>query len=225
MQELRISVIVVVQNGQCYLSKAIESIIKQTHQADEILVVDGHSTDNTGNIAKSYPNVRYINQQGKGLANARNTGIDNATGELIAFLDHDDYWTLDKLEVQIRAFTNSPNIQYSYANLKLFLESGCKLPNRFKCQQFPEYQVGRTPGTLLVRKSLFAQIGNFNPNFIIGCDVDWFARAKDDQISAAYIPQVLLHKRVHTNNLSANVRTNQEEIMQILKQSLQRQRQ
>ncbi|WP_334756876.1 glycosyltransferase family A protein [Nostoc sp.] len=146
MRKIIISVIIVVKNGERYLSKAIESVINQTYPPDEILVVNGDSTDSTAQIAKSYKNVRYLHQQGKGLANARNTGIDNARGELIAFLDHDDYWTLDKLEVQINHFINSPDIQYSYANVKLFLEPGCELRSGFRQQQFEEEQVGRTPG-------------------------------------------------------------------------------
>ncbi|MEH2009601.1 glycosyltransferase family A protein [Nostoc sp.] len=225
MRKIIISVIIVVKNGERYLSKAIESVINQTYPPDEILVVNGDSTDSTAQIAKSYKNVRYLHQQGKGLANARNTGIHNARGELIAFLDHDDYWTLDKLEVQINHFINSPDIQYSYANVKLFLEPGCELRSGFRQQQFEEEQVGRTPGTLVVRKSLFDQIGKFNPSFAIGCDVDWFTRTKDYNIKAVFLPQVLLYKRVHDYNLSKNVKTNKEELLKVIKQSLERQRQ
>jgi glycosyltransferase involved in cell wall biosynthesis len=225
IQTMTVSVIIVVQNGERYLSQAIESVIRQTYQPIEILVVDGNSTDNTAQIAKSYPKVRYISQQGRGLANARNTGIENATGELIAFLDHDDYWVLDKLAIQLSYFIKSPKIQYSYANVRLFLESGCQLRHGFKQKQFKQEQIGRTPGTLVVRKSLFEQIGKFNPSFRIGCDVEWFVRAKDRHIVAAYIPQVLLYKRVHNNNLSRNVKTNQKEIFQVIKQSIERQRQ
>lgn len=106
-----ISAIVVVQNGERYLSSAIESIIDQTHQPDEIIVVDGYSKDNTAEVAKSYLQVSYIRQHGTGLANARNTGIEYARGELIAFLDHDDYWLPDKLKVQLNCFISSPSTQ------------------------------------------------------------------------------------------------------------------
>ncbi|MDZ7957760.1 MAG: glycosyltransferase family A protein [Aulosira sp. DedQUE10] len=225
MHKPTISVIIVVHNGELYLSKAIESIINQSYQPNEILLVDGYSTDNTAQIAQSYANVRYFLQQDKGLANARNAGIDHATGELIAFLDHDDYWTLDKLQVQMNYLINSPDIQYSYANVKLFLESGCQLRSGFSQKQFVEEQIGRTPGTLVVRKSLFDQIGKFNPRFAIGCDVDWFTRAKDYNIMAAFVPQVLLYKRVHGGNLSGNVKTNKKELLEVIKQSLNRQHQ
>lgn len=219
------SVIIVVQNGERYLDRAIESAIEQTHPPDRIIVVDGCSTDNTAQIAKSYSEVCYLQQQGKGLANARNTGIDTATGELLAFLDADDYWSRDKLAIQLESFIQNPAIQYSYANVKLFLEPGCELRHGFDRQQFDRAQIGRTPGTLVARKSLFDRIGKFNPNFTIGCDVEWFTRAKDYQIAAAFVPQVLLYKRVHDTNLSSNVKTNREELLTVIKQSLHRQRQ
>lgn len=219
-----ISTIVVVQNGERYLSGAIESIINQTHQPDEIIVVDGYSKDNTAEVAKSYPQVSYICQRGRGLANARNTGIEHANGELIAFLDHDDYWSPEKLQVQLNYFIDHPNIQYSYANVKLFLEPGSQLRHGFRQQQFNQEQIGRTPGTLVARKCLFDIIGNFNSSFMIGCDVDWFTRAKDLQIAAAYVPQTLLYKRVHNSNLSRNTNTNKKEVFKLIKQSLDRRR-
>jgi glycosyltransferase involved in cell wall biosynthesis len=224
MNKLSISVIIVVQNGELYLKQAIESVLTQTHTPNEIIVVNGHSRDNTEKIVKLYPNVSYIHQKGKGLANARNTGIDVARGELITFLDHDDYWRKDKLSIQLSYLTSNPEIQYSYSKVKLFLESGCKLRIGFSPELLEKEQIGRTPGTLMVRKSLFSKIGDFNPEFSIGCDVEWFTRAKDYNISYAFIPKVLLYKRVHNTNLSANVQTNRKELLSIIKQSIERQR-
>ena len=83
-----VSVIIVVQNGESYIAKAIESVISQTYKPTEILVVDGNSSDRTEQLVKTFDKVKYIKQQGSGLADARNTGIDSATEDLIAFLDH-----------------------------------------------------------------------------------------------------------------------------------------
>lgn len=104
------------------------------------------------------------------------------------------------------------------------LEPGSQLRKGFSPKQFKQEQVGRTPGTLVARKSLFQQIGSFNSSFIIGCDVEWFARAKDLNIAAAYVPQTLLYKRVHDSNLSANSKTNRQEVLKLIKQSLDRRR-
>lgn len=222
MNKFSISVIIVVQNGERYLAEAIESVLTQTYQPNEIIVVGGESTDNTEKVAKSYEQVRYIRQIDRGLANARNIGIDAAQGELIAFLDHDDRWTPKKLSTQVDYFIKNPEIQYTNARVKLFLEPGCSLRSGFPKELLEEEQLGRTPGTLVARKSLFNLIGKFNPGFTIGCDVEWFTRAKDYNIFMAFIPEVLLYKRIHNTNLSGNVQVNRRELLTIVKQSLDR---
>lgn len=215
-----VSVIIVVKNGERYLAKAIDSVLEQTCQPNEIIVVDGKSTDRTPYIAQSYPDVRYICQVDEGLANARNTGIDAATGVLVAFLDHDDYWTLDKLDIQVDCFIVNPEIQYSYARAKLFSETGCKLRRAFNKYLFNNDVIARTPGTLVVRKSLFKKIGNFNPELKIACDFEWFVRAKDCNALSNYVPRILLHKRIHDANLSNNVEINKDETLSVIKKSL-----
>lgn len=224
MDKIKISVVIVVKNGEKYLKEAIDSVFAQSYQANEIIVIDGESTDKTSDIAKSYGNVRYIAQKGKGLANARNTGIDKAKGDLIAFLDHDDRWCDNKLSIQVNQFINDPKIEYSYGQVELFLESGCQLRQGFREKLLQEAQKGRTPGTLMVRKSLFEKIGKFNEEFTIGCDVDWFTRAKDCHIPYIFIAQTLLYKRIHNGNLSNNVEINRRELLTIVKQSIHRQR-
>ena len=224
MRTPAVSVIIVVKNGEKYLKQAIESVLAQSHQPSEIFVVDGKSTDRTYQIVKSYQNIRYIVQTKNGLANARNTGIDNAKGELIAFLDHDDCWPENKLKVQINQFIHQPEIQYSYGRVKQFLEPGCKLRSGYAERLLKESQEGRTPGTLVVRKSLFNQVSNFNSKFIIGCDVEWFTRVKDYKIPFKYTNEILLYKRIHDTNLSRNVHLNRKELFQIVQQSLKRQR-
>ena len=72
---------------------------------------------------------------------------------------------------------------------------------------------------------MFEIVGNFNPDFRIACDIDWFTRAQDSQVPMAIMPDILLRKRIHTDNLSSRVETNRGELMQVLKQSLDRRRQ
>jgi len=217
---LSVSVILVVQNGEKYLKSAIESVMKQSHQPEEIIVVDGISTDKTATIARSFNQVSYLKQSGVGLANARNTGIDYATGDLIAFLDYDDQWTADKLKIQINHFITDPDVQYSFGCVKLFAEPGFELRPGYTKSSFAEPHVGRTPGTLMVRKSFLQNGGEFKPEYKIGCDFEWFTRVKDLKIPYVSIPQILLLKRIHHSNLSNNVETNRNEILKVIKQSL-----
>jgi glycosyltransferase involved in cell wall biosynthesis len=219
-----VSVIIVVKNGELYLNRAIESVIAQTYKPYEIIVVDGQSTDNTAKIAKSFPQIRYIYQTSQGIANAYNQGIDEAQGEYIAFLSHDDTWTPNKLSTQVNYLIQHPNIQYTVAKVKFFLEEGHSIPPGFKTELLSGDHVGCIMETLVVRKSVFGVIGKLNPEFTVAEDVDWFARAKDNNIPMAVISEVLLHKHIHNTNLSLNSTVNNQNILKIMRQSIARKR-
>ncbi|MEM1366887.1 MAG: glycosyltransferase family A protein [Cyanobacteria bacterium P01_H01_bin.15] len=220
-----ISVITPVLNGEKHLDKAINSILAQTYPIHEILVVDGGSIDQTAAIAQSYPEVTLLQQSGTGLANARNTGIQAVTGEFVAFLDHDDLWHVDKLQQQITYFEQNPATQYVITQLKFVLEDGCQPNAAYTAQSFEMIHNGCTPSALLIRRSLFAEIGEFKEAFKIGCDADWFSRARDAKVSQGVIQQVLTYKCIHEGNLSGNVDTNRDELVEIVLQSLRRRRQ
>lgn len=218
-----VSVILIVRNGERYLAAAIDSVINSDYRPLEIIVVDGKSTDRTAEIAKSFEPVRYFYQVNQGSADAFNVGIEAAKGEFIAFISHDDLWTPNKLSIQVKHLISHPEIQYTIANFRYFLEPGCPVPHGFKKELFDNDHVGRILETLVARKSLFDSIGTFNTGFAVAADVDWFARAKDQNIAMALLPEVLLYKRVHDTNASSNAQANNRELLKILQQSISRQ--
>ncbi len=95
-----VSVIIPVYNYDRYLGEAIESALGQTYQHLEVIVVDDGSTDQSGEVARSFAGrgVRYCHQVHAGIGPARNRGVELAQGEFLAFLDADDRWPLEKLE-------------------------------------------------------------------------------------------------------------------------------
>jgi glycosyltransferase involved in cell wall biosynthesis len=110
MNNTLVSVIIPAYNRAAVLPRAINSILAQTYQDFEIIVVDDCSKDNTDEVMRSLrdPRIRYIkHEKNKGGNAARNTGIKEAKGELIAFLDSDDEWLKDKLTQQIDLFLRS----------------------------------------------------------------------------------------------------------------------
>jgi glycosyltransferase involved in cell wall biosynthesis len=219
-----VSVIVAVSDGERFMRSALHSIFKQSYHPFELIVVDGQSVDHTAVIAQSFEPVRYIYQAGQGLANWRNTGIEAAQGELIAFLDADDLWTPDKLDVQVHYLLQNPKIQYVNAWVKLFVEPGSRLRSGYTKEFLGRAHVGRTPGTLVARRSVFDLVGMFSADFSIACDVEWFKRANDHNTPAFTIPQVLLYKRIHNRNLSSDVEMNRREVLSIIKQTIKQQR-
>jgi len=107
----KVSVIIPTYNRAHLLPRAIQTVLNQTYQDFELIVVDDGSTDNTEEIVKSFndPCIRYIrHEENKGAAAARNTGIKAAKGGFIAFQDSDDEWLPEKLEKQMKVFENAP---------------------------------------------------------------------------------------------------------------------
>lgn len=98
-----ISVIVPAYNAGKYLDQCIENLLYQTYKGLEIIVVDDGSTDDTAQIVRQYPTVKYIYQQNEGLSGARNKGIESASGEYIHFMDADDLITLEFYEKMLQA--------------------------------------------------------------------------------------------------------------------------
>ena len=107
----KVSVIIPTYNRAHLVGRAIRSVLNQTYQDFEIIVVDDGSTDNTEEVVKSFndPRIRYIrHEKNRGGSAACNTGIRAARGEYIAFQDSDDEWLPEKLEKQMQVFENTP---------------------------------------------------------------------------------------------------------------------
>jgi glycosyltransferase involved in cell wall biosynthesis len=112
---MKISVVIPTYNYGTYLSRAIESVLAQTHPVHEIIVVDDGSTDDTRATAARFgERIRYIFQENRGLSAARNTGIRAATGEWVAFLDADDWWLPEKIQLQVAAADRDPQTGLVY---------------------------------------------------------------------------------------------------------------
>lgn len=220
-----VSIILPVKNGEKFLSLALESVLEQDYHPIEIIVVDGHSSDGSVAIARSYPLVRLFSQSGHGLANAWNEGVDAATGEFIAFLSHDDQWAPNKLHLQVRYLMEHPEIQFTNTWFNFFLHPNCSIPAGFRENLLAGPQVSRLMESLVARKSIFRLVGKFDTRYAVAPDMDWFARINDRGVPMAFIREVLLHKGVHDHNTSSNVLINNQNLLQALRESIHRKHQ
>ena len=122
-----ISVIVPTYNLEYYIAETLDSILAQSFTDFEVLVIDDHSTDKTVEIVQQYQSkdsrIKLLtNQHNKGASGARNTGIFAAKGEWVAFLDGDDLWTIDALEVRLDCLQKYPNATFITADITSFTE-------------------------------------------------------------------------------------------------------
>jgi len=138
MSNPAVSVVIPVYNGENYLRLALESVLRQTFQDLEIIVIDDGSKDSTPDISQSFgERVRYVRQENAGVAAAVNHGIRLARGRYFAWLSHDDLWAPEKLSAQLEALQHVDGPAVCYTDIKLidgegkvFDEKELPLPNR-----------------------------------------------------------------------------------------------
>lgn len=124
-----VSVVIPAYNAEQYLRVALSSVISQTHRDLEVIVVDDGSTDRTGAVCRELvdPRIRVVHQPNRGLAAARNTGIRQARGTYVAFLDADDLWHPDKLAHHARHLAAAPEVGLSYSRAGYIDAAGAPL--------------------------------------------------------------------------------------------------
>ena len=180
---MKISVIIPTYNRKHTLSRAIDSVISQTKEPYEILVIDDGSTDGTRDwISKNYPSVQYIYQQNLGVSSARNNAIQNTNGEWIAFLDSDDEWFPNKLERQIESLLNHPQYEFCHTN-EIWIRNGNRVNQMKKHKKYGGEIFEKcldicriSPSSSLIKKSIFEEIGYFDESLQVCEDYDLWLR-------------------------------------------------
>jgi glycosyltransferase involved in cell wall biosynthesis len=181
----KLSVIIPTYNNDRYIQRAISSLLEQSFKDFEIIIVDDGSTDDTRDIVKAYgDSIRYIYQENKGLAGARNTGIDVSNGELLAFLDADDWFAKKNLETKVSFLEKNPDAVWVYSDWQFVDAQGNHLDRgstRFKFADkkvdgyvFAELLYNRnfiSPCAVVIKKSVLEEVGCFDPQVV--CQEDW----------------------------------------------------
>ena len=220
-----ISVIIPVYNCDRYLGEAIESVLKQTYQPSEIIIIDDGSTDKSAEVAKSFGDlIKYELQENGGAATARNRGTELATGDYFAFLDADDLWTENKLKLQIEAFNKNPQLDMVFGYVEQFHSP--ELPDNIKSKIYcPSGSMkGHHVGTMMIKRDALFRIGKFDENLNIADFIDWYLKATQAGLQSFMLPEVLLKRRLHDTNMSIRQRDFRKNYVRILKAHLDRRR-
>ena len=182
----RVTVILPTYNRAHFLGEAIQSVLDQGFADLELLIIDDGSTDSTADLVKSAldPRIRYFYQDNRGISGARNAGLSHARGDLIAFLDSDDLWGPNLLQVQTSALDNAPEVGLAYAKAQAIDVVGNLRPQirgtreRYPAEAYRSMLYGDFTclQTTVVRRTCFENVGCFDESLKGRVDWDMFLR-------------------------------------------------
>lgn len=207
MNRLTVSYVVPAYNAARYLAECITSILAQTIQPCEVVVVDDGSVDGTASVAAAFGRrLRYVHQEHAGHSAARNHGARLATGDLIGFLDADDLISPTKTEAQLGCFVRQPELQFCDAYFRNFWSPDVPTVERWKQprSRFTHSEQPRGHGiiTWLLRRSLFERIGPFDESLLLGEDEEWYRRMQASGALSMTLDRIVSRRRLHGNNLT-----------------------
>lgn len=210
-----VSIIIAAYNSETTINETIESVLKQTVTDLEVIVIDDGSTDNTCQKIQAINDsrVKLFPYENGGVAKARNRGIAKAEGQYIAFLDHDDWWTPNKLEDQVSALEKTPDAGVAYSwTINMYSEEN---PVRY-VKSPPVYFQGNVYGqillsnfvgsgsNLLARREAIQSVGEFDAAPLSNEDWDYYIRLAA-QWSFVVVPEYHIIYRHTANSMSSQV--------------------
>ncbi len=218
MKEDLVSIITPVYNGEDFLDRSIKSVLSQTYQNWELLLIDDGSEDDSVRIIERYlkdDRIKFLkNDSNSGISATRNKGINNSNGEYIALLDQDDEWFADKLQKQVKAL-NGLGYDYGliYSNLEVRFDNGDVTERKKEIEPEPtiienlELMLLRnliSSPTVLIRKEVLDDVGLFDDSIKWGGDdYDLWIRIAH-KYKFFYIDEVLCIRHEHQKNYSAD---------------------
>ncbi len=225
-----ISVIIPAYNAENTIARTIESVQKQTFSDFELIVINDGSTDRTAEIVQNIEDIRLklFSYENGGLSVARNRGIQNASGNYLAFIDADDLWTKDKLEKQLAALEANPDAGVAYS-LTCYIDEQDNLLYRCNSISFEGNVLkqllltnflinGSNP---LIRQQAIKSIGNFDPSLKSSEDWDYYLRLAANY-SFVCVPKYQILYRKSSANMSSNVERMKKASYTVLERAYQK---
>jgi glycosyltransferase involved in cell wall biosynthesis len=215
----RVSIIMNCYNSSRFLREAIESVISQTYQNWELIFWDNQSTDDSAKIFKEYNDERckyFLATIKTDLSEARNLAIEKAEGYWLAFLDCDDIWETNKLDLQINSFNNNDKVAIIYSPFELILNTRQKnnsllnfLTNKVSCKPHPPEKIFNRLlegnfiifSSVLIKRDVFIETGGFSKNLVHNEDYEILLKSSYRYL-AICISEKTVKYRIHDSNNS-----------------------
>ncbi len=223
---MKISVVTVSYNSAKTIADTLDSVAMQTHADVEHIVIDGASSDETLAIVRSHhnPGIRLVSEPDKGIYDAMNKGIALASGEVIGFLNSDDFFAAPLVLEKVAEAFRDDSIDASYADLVYVSQDKSRVVRYWKSKPFAkgDFAKGWCPAhpTFYVRRSAIERLGLFDRSYKMGVDVEFMMRYLElGQVRAVYIPHVMVRMRLGgaSNQSWTNILLQNREILAALR--------
>lgn len=207
-----VSVIIPTYNRANFLKEAIDSVLSQTFNNFELIVVDDGSTDNTRDIIAKYsPKIKYIYQPNAGVSAARNRGISATKCRYISFLDSDDLWKPSKLECQVDFMENNADSLISYTE-EIWIRKGKRVNPRKRHQKYSGWIFDKvlplctvSPSSSMIECSVFSDVGCFDESLPACEDYDFWIRASLKYKISLIKKPLIIKRGGHPDQLSRKI--------------------
>jgi len=210
----KVSVVIPTYNYGHYLGDAIVSVLRQSYEDLELIIVDDGSTDDTRSLIRRYsdPRITWYFQPHKGISAARNFGIHQSRGEYIAFLDADDYWAPTKIDEQVNSIRSQNEVGLIYSGFFLIDQGGQIIAKRSPVKVFdPPLKtlllgniISGSSSTAFVPRYVFDIAGEFDEQIKGGEDWDMWIRISE-KFKILAIDEPLAFIRLHSQNTTSNI--------------------
>jgi glycosyltransferase involved in cell wall biosynthesis len=217
-----ISVVIPCHNYGRFLGEAIESVLNQTYRRFDLIVVDDGSSDNTKEVANRYSGVRYLHQDHRGLSEARNSGLSEANGAYVVFLDADDRLLPCALEAGWKTLARHPECPLVFGCCSYIAPDGSSLARVQAYCQSVRYidMLSRNhifnPGSVMYRRKIFDVIGGFNSRVDPAADYELYLRISRQYPICSHAEPVVEY-RLHPSNMSNNASAMLKATISVLK--------
>jgi len=215
-----VSVIMPAHDEEAFIAEALGSVLAQTHQPLEIIVVDDGSGDRTAEITAAH-DVHVLRRTHQGAAAACNAGLQLAAGDYWMVFDADDVMPPDRLACQVAYLEAHPELDIVLGLTEAFVTPGEPRPGHYN----PAWDAGpftACTGTMLARRALLDHVGGFDEARALCYDLDWLARAKEAGVRAGQVDHVVLRYRIHRHNVTSDRRAVNLAMLKVLRESLHR---
>ncbi len=209
-----VAVLIPAFNAARYIAETIGSVYRQTVLPREIIVVDDGSTDDTASVVEQgFPDVTIIRLPHGGVSIARNAGVEHTTCEWIAIIDADDLWLPHKMECQLAAIRDNPGVDILFAHFDQFTPDGATMPGQ-----------GIHISSFMAKVESMRRVGPFRPGLPVSEYLDWMMRARDLGLREFMVPETLVMRRIHGENVGIRDRALRVNYVRTLKEALDRRR-